>query len=62
MGIKNATAWLTFNLEVIFFTHWENIMCGRIFTAVINEMFNFHTHFIQRYIIKRVLCNREGGN
>lgn len=48
MGIKNATAWVTFNLVVIFFMGCKTIICGGILTSAINEMFNFHTSFVFR--------------
>lgn len=58
MGIKNSTAWVTFNLVVIFFVGWETIICGKISTSVINEMFNFHASSVRRCIIKHILENK----
>ncbi len=62
MGIKNATARVTFNLVFTFLMGCETIICGRIFASVINEMLHFHAGFVRRCIIKRVLGSRGEMN
>lgn len=50
MGNKNSTAWVTFNLVVIFFMGGKTIICGKIFTFVVVQMC--------RCIFKHILDNK----